>query len=118
MEALAMMLRARERRKLHQIEEALCRENPDLDMIVGHTRQWPRGTVPLAVLCLILTGAPQGRFHHCGPSGSNGAVFGPRSRESDPIKGILSYFVVVGWVSLLSFPALTHDHAVAGVEAG
>jgi len=30
MEALAMRLRARERRKLHQIEEALRRENPGL----------------------------------------------------------------------------------------
>jgi len=77
---------------------------PSRGLIVGHTRHWPRSTIPAAVLC---PGSPrpfQRRFRHCGPSASHAAAFDPRSRRSDITEGILSYFAVAERGPPLSFP--------------
>ena len=76
---------------------------PSWDLIVGHARQWPRRTVPVAVIYQTLPGTLQGCFRHCGSYASYIATFDPQSRQSDITEDILSYFAVVEWALPLSF---------------
>jgi hypothetical protein len=52
-----------------------------------------------------------GYFRYCGSPEANIAHFDPLSEEKDLMAGDLFYFERSEWTFLLSFPALTRDHA-------
>ena len=67
---------------------------PGPDLIVGQTRQRPRSTVPVAVLCPALSRTSHACFRHRGPYASNGAADGPRSHQNERQRVLCP---ILGW---------------------
>jgi len=76
---------------------------PSGSPIVGHPRQQPCGTVPVAVICPTSPSTLRGCFRHRGSSASYAGAFDPRSRLSGMSEGYFAPFCGAGMGAVAVF---------------